>query len=163
MMFSHDGIKDSLTRLAAPPLFYEELRRELSRSARSGEVISIIRLVLPQEVRDHEGAESEDKSRYEVVILDFAETLTRVCRSEDLLARIGEREFLALVHGTESVATLLIARIAQGWSAASLTHDKKQGGRYPDFQSAHITIRSQEPALGLLNRLDRQPLAYLHL
>ena len=161
-MFSHDGIKDSLTRLAAPPLFYEELRRELSRSARSGDVFSLIRLVLLQEVHDHEGTENEDKSRYEVVILNFADTLTRVCRSEDLLARIGEREFLALVHGTESAATLLIARVAKGWLAASSINDKKRRGRYPDFQSAHITVRSQEPALGVLNRLDRQPLVYLH-
>jgi GGDEF domain-containing protein len=161
-MFSHDGIKDSLTRLAAPPLFYDGLRRELSRSARSGEVFSLIRFVLLQEVLGQDELKNEDKSRYEVEILNFADTLTRVCRSEDLLARIGEREFLALVHGNKSVATLLIARVAKGWLAASSINDEKRGGRYPDFQSAHITVRSQEPALGLLNRLDRQPLAYLH-
>ena len=161
-MFSHDGIKDSLTRLAAPPLFYEELRHELARSARSGEVFSLIRFVLLQEVRDHEGTGNEDKSRYEVEILNFADTLTRVCRSEDLLARIGEQEFLALVHGTKSVATLLIARVTKGWLATSSSNDKKRRGHYPDFQSAHITVRSQESALGLLNRLDRQPLACLY-
>jgi GGDEF domain-containing protein len=158
MMFSHDGLKDSLTRLAAPPLFYEELRRELSRSARNGEVFSLIRLVLLQEVLDPDGMESEDKSR----IVNFADTLTRVCRSEDLLARIGEREFLALVRGPASVATLLITRVATGWLAARLISDKKPGVPYPEFQTAHITVRPQEPALELLNRLDRQPLISLH-
>lgn len=28
MTFSHDGLRDSLTHLAAPPYFYENLRRE---------------------------------------------------------------------------------------------------------------------------------------
>ena len=48
-MFSHDGLKDVLTHVAAPPLFYEELRREVSRMERNGKRFGILRLVLAQQ------------------------------------------------------------------------------------------------------------------
>ena len=99
LIFSHDGIKDSLTQLAAPPLFYEELRRELSRFERSGNPFSLVRLVLLTETKNQYRQENNDVSIYEVEILNFAEILIRLSRSEDLCARIGERESAATTIG----------------------------------------------------------------
>lgn len=155
-MFSHDGIKDSFTRLAAPPLFYEELRRELSRFERSGDPFSLIRLVLLTGAKNQYRQESDEISRHEVEILNFTETLIRLSRSEDLCARIGEREFAVLLRGSESVAKNLIDRVTNEWLAAI---GMSVGDlAYPDFSSAHLSPQSGESALGLLNRLDRQPL-----
>ena len=158
LIFSHDGIKDSLTHLAAPPLFYEALRRELSRFERSGNPFSLVRLVLLTETKNQYRQENNDVSIYEVEILNFAEILIRLSRSEDLCARIGEREFAILLHGSESVAQNLIERVANKWLAAIAENVKERGRAYPDFLSAHLSSQSGENTLDLLNRLDRQPL-----
>lgn len=149
MMFSHDGLKDSLTHLAAPPLFYEELRRELSRAERSGQSFSLIRLVL-------QVGTSNQKSTYEVEILNFAETLTRLSRSEDLCARLGEREFVILLRGSEGVAMNFIERVTSKWIVA--IEENLGDATYPDVMSSHLMSRLGEGVLDLLNRLDRQTL-----
>lgn len=101
---------------------------------------------------------------YEVEILNFAQTLIRLSRSEDLCARIGEREFVILLRGSESVAKNLIERITNKWSAMVEAVVEDGGDVYPDFLSAHLSSQSGENALDLLNRLDHQPLtAYLGL
>lgn len=157
-MFSHDGVKDSLTRLAAPPRFYEELHREIARSNRSGERLSLIRLSLVPEMilqgEDREGSES----RYSLVLLNFSETLTRVCRSEDLLVRIGECEFVTLIRGGESVAVRVIERVAAEWLTENEAITRESGTQYLEFTSAYVTARTHENSLELLNRLDLQPL-----
>lgn len=160
-MFSHDGIKDSLTQLAAPPLFYEELRRDLSRMERSGDQFSLIRLVLLTGPSNQKREESKHISTYEVETLNFAETFTRLSRSEDLCARIGEREFAILLRGSESHAINFIERITRRWLVVIATSVEEGGIAYSDFLSAHLGTRSGEGALDLLNRLDRQPLIAL--
>ena len=162
MMFSHDGIMDSLTRLAAPPLFYEELHRELSRYERSGDPFSIIRLVLPSKANSHGTQRSSDVSTYEMEILNFSETLTRLSRREDMCARIGEREFAILLRGPERVAMNFIERVNSKWIVAIEASLADGGTAYLDFLSAHVVSQAGESALELLNRLDCQPLvAYL--
>jgi GGDEF domain-containing protein len=161
MRFSHDGIKDSLTRLAAPPFFYEQLRRELSRSERSNEPFSLIRIVLLSGEKTRDGSDSDDNSWYEIEILDFSETLTRLSRSEDLLARIGEREFVTLVRGNESAALRVIERFTNGWSADRAIISRNRNEPYPEFQCAHLLRKSHESALEFMNRLDHQPLMSL--
>jgi len=155
MMFSHDGIKDSLTQLAAPPFFYEEIRRELSRFERSHDPFSVIRFVLLSMANSH-GKQDDVISRYEVEVLNFAETLTRLSRSEDLCARIGEREFVILLRGSESVAMKFIERVTSTWIA--VIEANLGDVTYPDFLSAHLMSRLGEGVLDLLNRLDRQAL-----
>lgn len=46
MIFAHDGLHDSVTRLAAPPLFYESLKREISLVGRNGFELTLIRIIL---------------------------------------------------------------------------------------------------------------------
>jgi GGDEF domain-containing protein len=83
---SHDGRHDSLTNLLAPPLYYEEMARELARSQRSAIELCAIRLELPTTTKIDE-------------IVAFADVLSNSARAEDLIARIGEFEFALLVRG----------------------------------------------------------------
>ncbi len=137
-MFSHDGLKDVLTHLAAPPLFYEELRREVSRMERNGERFAILRLIL--EVEFHS----------DVHVLNFSEILVRASRGEELIARLGEYEFAILVRGNHLAAANLLDRI--------IGKAENQDPR-PRFQNSCISSQAGESALELLNRLDSVALA----
>jgi GGDEF domain-containing protein len=160
-MFSHDGLRDSLTRLAAPPRFYEDLCRELSRSARSGDSVSLIRFVLT--IADDIPAPhiGNVRSLHEIGILHFSETLIRLSRGEDLCARIGEYEFVILLRGSDSVARSFIERVMKNWLSAGEVTGLDRPSSYPDFSSSHLSSQVGENALDFLNRLDRRPLKAL--
>lgn len=95
---SHDGRHDSLTNLLAPPLYYQEMARELARFQRSAIELCAIRLELPATASVEE-------------IVAFADALSNNARAEDLIARIGQFEFALLVRGDLSVVEKFIARI----------------------------------------------------
>jgi GGDEF domain-containing protein len=123
---SHDGRHDSLTNLLAPPLFYEEMARELARFKRSAIELCAIRLELPVTTTIDE-------------IVAFADVLTNSARAEDLIARIGEFEFALLVRGDLSVIDKFIARID---IAIEISY-------------ACVAPKAGEITLELLNRLDQ--------
>jgi GGDEF domain-containing protein len=132
-VFTHDGLKDVLTHLAAPPLFYEELRREIARMERNGERFAILRLVLDLNFQK------------EVDVVNFSEAIVRATRGEELVARLGEFECAVLVRGNENAAENLLQRIALN---CTLQESALR------FTTSHISSRAGESALDLLNRLD---------
>lgn len=132
-MFSHDGLKDVLTHVAAPPLFYEELRREVSRMERNGKRFGILRLVLAQQ--NHSNAD----------VVNFSECIVRATRGEELVARLGDHEFAVLVRGDQYAIASLLERIL------ARTRDQNH---VPVFLSSYIDSHVGEGALDLLNRLD---------
>ena len=132
-MFSHDGLKDVLTHVAAPPLFYEELRREVSRMERNGKRFGILRLVLAQQ--NHSNAD----------VVNFSECIVRATRGEELVARLGDHEFAVLVRGDQYAIASLLERIL------ARTRDKNH---VPVFLSSYIDSHVGEGALDLLTRLD---------
>lgn len=95
---SHDGRHDSLTNLLAPPLYYQEMARELARFQRSAIELCAIRLELPATASVEE-------------IVAFADALSNNARAEDLIARTGQFEFALFVRGDLSVVEKFIARI----------------------------------------------------
>lgn len=123
---SHDGRHDSLTNLLAPPLYYEEMARELARLQRRYLELCAIRLEIPKTLSKSE-------------IVSFADALSNSARAEDLIARIGEFEFGILIRGDEKFVEKLIARI-----------DFKIEVKY-----ACTTAQVGEDTLDLLNRLDQ--------
>ena len=137
-MFSHDGLKDLLTHLAAPPLFYEELRREVSRMERNGERFTILRLIL------------ETDFHSDVDVLNFSEMLGRAARGEELIARLGEYEFAILVRGNSLAVANLLDRI---------TGKAQSQDPCPRFRNTSVSSQAGESALDLLNRLDSVALA----
>ena len=123
---SHDGRHDSLTNLLAPPLYYDEMARELARFKRSAIELCAIRLELPTTSTVDE-------------IVAFADVLSNSARAEDLIARIGEFEFALLVRGDLTVVEKFIARIDIDF----------------EISYACVAPKAGEVTLELLNRLDQ--------
>ena len=150
MTFSHDGLRDSLTHLAAPPYFYENLRRELGTADRNKSELSLIRFLISKNATGIQNTESEsesEQSQYEVAILSFAEILKASIRSEDLCARLGKLEFTLILKGSSNVAISLAERVLRSWMLEG-------------FRSHYsvLTVIHGESSLEILNRLDNQEL-----
>ncbi len=103
--FSHDGIHDTFTNLAAPNYFYEELNRLVARFERSQAVFRIINISF---VGVKNGHESE--------VLEMAALLRTLLRGEDLAARLGMYEFGLLINGSHYES--LSQRIENEWSTS---------------------------------------------
>jgi GGDEF domain-containing protein len=147
MTFSHDGLRDSLTHLAAPPYFYENLRRELGTAERNKSQLSLVRFLISKDEAGIKITESDIDSRYEVAILSFAEILKASIRSEDLCARLGQLEFTLILRGSSDVATSLAERVLRSWMFEGF------GCHY-----SVLTVNRGESSLEILNRLDNQEL-----
>ena len=142
MTFSHDGLRDSLTHLAAPPYFYENLRRDLATAERNKSRLTLIRFQIFPEIHF-----PVEESHYEVAILSFAELLKASCRAEDLCARLGRFEFTLILRADKEVAQSLTQRVLEQWSSE-------------DFicKSSFIAANLGESSLEILNRLDNEEL-----
>lgn len=150
MTFSHDGLRDSLTHLAAPPYFYENLRRELSIAERNKSRLSLVRFLISRNETGIRVAGSEIESAdsyYEVAILSFAQILKASIRSEDLCARLGQLEFTLILKGSSEIAGTLAERVLHSWMFEGF------GCHY-----SVLTVSSGESPLEILNRLDSQEL-----
>ena len=147
MTFSHDGLRDSLTHLAAPPYFYENLRKELGTAERNKSQLSLVRFLISKDEAGIKIKESDIDSRYEVAILSFAEILKASIRSEDLCARLGQLEFTLVIKASYDAATSLAQRVLAGWQMDSL-----------DCYYSVATAENSESSLEILNRLDNQEL-----
>jgi GGDEF domain-containing protein len=156
MNFAHDGLRDLLTHLAAPPYFYEHLRRELITADRNKTRLTLIRFQLfaePSEMDFLRGNSFEENSPrgtdslYEVAILSFAEFLKRVTRAEDLCARLGQLEFTLILKGAPEVGNHLSQRVVTGWRMESFS-----------CKSSLVSALHGESSLEILNRLDNQEL-----
>ena len=150
---SHDGLRDSLTHLASPGLFYEELRREISRARRSGELVSLARFVL--QVNPLESVELSP-SAFDIEVLSFSHTLTRLTRAEDICSRMGNLEFLVLLRGSDTVAAQLGERVAQTWIADLTKHAGSDYLCRVALENSHLQCDADETALEFLNRLDQK-------
>ncbi|MEY2841686.1 MAG: hypothetical protein RLY74_827 [Actinomycetota bacterium] len=139
MAFSHDGLRDSLTYLAAPPYFYENLRRDLATADRNKSHLALIKFELAPKI-------SVNESLYEAAILAFAEVLKRAIRAEDLCARLGQFEFTLIIKARFEIANAIAARIEKSWGEDNFS-----------CQSFLISAKGNESVLEILNRLDLAP------
>ena len=145
MTFSHDGLRDSLTHLAAPPYFYENLRRELATAERNHSHFTLIRFQL-HNIPNVDQTPDQD-SIYEVAILSFAEIIKSATRAEDLCARLGKGEFTLILKAPLEVGRSLSRRILQSWKSKEFS-----------CESAYVLSEVGESSLEILNRLDNQEL-----
>ena len=155
-MYSHDGIRDSLTHLAAPTLLYEELRRELARATRENRPVSLIRFLLVPGGLDLHDSEA-DYSEFEEEVVKFAHTLIHLSRGEDVCARMGELEFVCVLHGLEEACRKFISRICLTWRDAKSLPGPWQERNNLTLEVASLESKSRESALDFLNRLDLEP------
>jgi GGDEF domain-containing protein len=137
MNFKHDGLHDALTRLAAPPYFYESLRREIATVNRSGADLTAIRLIL-----------ESDAPIYDATIISFADLITNSFRFEDAKARLGIVEFGILIHGSEDLASQLCQRLVARWAIEGIPNS------VISYALAKYIVG--EEAIAFINRLDDQ-------
>jgi len=137
MNFEHDGLHDSLTRLAAPPYFYESLRREIAIANRTGADLTVIRLIL-----------ESDTPIYGATIISFADLITNSFRLEDSKARLGHFEFGVLINGGEELSSQLCERLVARWAI--------EGTPNTGISYAFAKYIEGEEAISLINRLDDQ-------
>ena len=131
--FSHDGIHDTFTNLAAPNYFYEELNRLVARFERSQAEFRIINISFV-----------DIKSGHESEVLEMAALLRTLLRGEDLAARLGMYEFGLLINGSHYES--LAQRIVEGWKICvdnKITLNFKIGEPQKGFST-----------LQLLNKMD---------
>lgn len=143
-MFSHDGLRDSLTHLAAPPYFYENLRRDLASAERNKSRVTLIRFQLLPNI-------PENDSQYEAAIIAFAELVKAATRSEDLCARLGRFEFTMIVKAPLKVAEAIAERVQGSWLESNFR-----------CQASLISTNGSESSLEILNRLDSAPVRKVH-
>jgi GGDEF domain-containing protein len=142
MTFAHDGLRDSLTHLAAPPYFYENLRRDLATAERNKSRLTLVKFILCETTGTH-----PSESHYESAVLSFAELLKSSIRSEDLCARLGLLEFTLILKSSSLVAVALAERILSGWELEGFS-----------CNFAILEVTPKESSLEILNRLDNQEL-----
>lgn len=142
MTFTHDGLHDSLTHLAAPPYFYENLRRDLATADREKSRLTLIRFVLEETSEN-----GENQSRYEVAVINFAEILKSLIRSEDLCARLGLLEFTLILKSSVAIGISLAERILHGLELDGF-----------ECSYSILEVSPKESSLEILNRLDNQEL-----
>lgn len=148
--YSHDGLRDALTQLAAPTLLYEELRREIARARRESRDLSLVRFVLtPVDVTASDFVEE---------IIAFAHDLTIFSRDEDICARMGEREFVCVLRGSEDAVGNYVHRIASSWRQTYESKDLATSDHCLKLCFSSLSSTVEENVLTLLNRLDSQPL-----
>ena len=97
MEFSNDGIRDSLTGVMAPQLFYESAERLISWSRRRDEATSIIVADISQLDEDS--------------VINLARGLAAELRGGDLLSRLGIWNLVFFIVGDERAAAQLIFRL----------------------------------------------------
>ena len=145
-LFSHDGIHDSQTHFAAPPFFYEQLRRQVALSARTTLSFSVIKISFEKNPMGTAGSTigAED-------VLRFSCELHSLARTEDCIGRTGINECLILITDGEVAARQLISRLD---SAPSLCLNNTL-----HISLSMVTSLCGESGLDLLNRLDTAALS----
>ena len=145
-LFSHDGIHDSQTHLAAPSFFYEQLRRDIAIAQRSKVNLSLIKIIFERNIVDglRISVNAED-------ILHFSFELRRLTRNSECIGRLGINECVILISEGEAAAKKMLSRLD---SASSLTVDNSL-----HISLSIITSLPGESGLEILNRLDLEPLS----
>jgi GGDEF domain-containing protein len=147
-LFSHDGIHDSQTHLAAPTYFYEQLKQEIALSDRTGEMFSLIRIIFNRS--NCKGESIEDKIGA-ADILYFSEALKDLTRKQDCVARVGVNECVILVRARKSNVESLLSRLL-------LSH-KLTVENSLQISCSTVEFSPGEKALTILNRLDAMNLS----
>jgi hypothetical protein len=82
---SFDNYRDSLTHHFSANVFYDALKREISFAKRESNLVGVVKFIVPTEATADQ-------------LLYFANELELAIRQHDLIARITEREFVALLR-----------------------------------------------------------------
>jgi GGDEF domain-containing protein len=142
-LFSHDGIHDSQTHLAAPSYFYKQLQQEIELSKRTGETFSLIRVIFKPAIAKGQLVEEKISA---AEILYFSEALKDLTRKQDCVARVGLNECIILIRAPASNVESLLSRLL---NSKNLTVQNSL-----KVSCSTVEYQVEEKALTILNRLD---------
>jgi diguanylate cyclase (GGDEF)-like protein len=102
-MASRDGLTGTYTRSA----YFDLAGKEIARTRRSGEPLSLLMLDLDnfKKINDRHGHPVGDR-----VLVDFVQKVNRVLRTQDIFGRYGGEEFSILLPNTPPVDAYRVAR-----------------------------------------------------
>jgi diguanylate cyclase (GGDEF)-like protein len=148
---------DGLTNIANRVTFTAALERELARSSRSGQPISLVILDLDEfkQVNDEHGHQAGDEALRRV-----AEALATACRDLDTAARYGGEEFVVILPdcGPErsvQVAERLRAAVAVAGASRSLTASAGVASYPTHGTDLETLVRAADDALLVSKRTGR--------
>jgi len=129
--FSNDGISDYLTGSPAPKIFFNNLAREIAKSKRKFQAISIITvrisppLVRPKNSTKIRREELLNKNKvFEIELIDIGKCLKAQMRSGDFYSRLAENGFWICIQGDRAEAEKASERFALHTSKVSDTRSK---------------------------------------
>lgn len=141
---------DSLTQIPNRRLFMEQLSRNLSTIADSGEPLSVLLLDVDEfkQINDQYGHDGGD-----VVLKALALTLNQQSRQQDLCARIGGEEFVLMMPGTDILAAKTLSeRLRAKVNELSIPFAETQ--IKVSFTGGVVQAKAGESTSNLLNRAD---------
>lgn len=148
---------DGLTKIANRTTFTAALERELARSTRSGQPISLVMVDLDQfkQVNDEHGHQAGDEA-----LRNVAEALSQACRDQDTAARYGGEEFVVILTdcGPErsvQVAERLRAAVAAAGAARALTASAGVASYPAHATNLETLVRAADDALLVSKRTGR--------
>ena len=148
---------DGLTKIANRTTFTAALERELARSTRSGQPISLVMVDLDQfkQVNDEHGHQAGDEA-----LRNVAEALSQACRDLDTAARYGGEEFVVILPdcGPErsvQVAERLRAAVAGAGAARALTASAGVASYPAHATDLQTLVRAADDALLVSKRTGR--------
>ena len=114
--FSNNGMSDSLTGVPAPKLFLDNLTREISKSKRKPQAISIITIkLLPAGVitgkKSKSNIESED-TKFQMLRLPMIKIIKSNMRSSDFYSRLAENGFWLCIQGDLVESEKIVLRLS---------------------------------------------------
>ncbi|MDQ2076347.1 diguanylate cyclase domain-containing protein [Marinimicrobium sp. ABcell2] len=146
---------DSLTQMANRHAFEQALAAEVNRCKADGRYhfgIMVLDINGLKPINDNHGHEAGDQ-----LIVAVARHLSKICRDEDLVARVGGDEFYILLRSAgEASARALERRLVATESALSLTLETDSGSfSHPITYSLGFATTEHTPIDELITRADQ--------
>ena len=114
--FSNNGMSDSLTGVPAPKLFLDNITREISKSKRKPQAISIITIkLLPAGVITGKKSKSNIESEvteFEKDLLAMSKIIKSNMRSSDFYSRLAENGFWLCIQGDLVESEKIVLRLS---------------------------------------------------
>ena len=148
---------DGLTKIANRTTFTAALERELARSTRNGQPISLVMFDLDEfkQVNDEHGHQAGDEA-----LRNVAQALALACRDLDTAARYGGEEFVVILPDcgpgrSVQVAERLRAAVASAGAARALTASAGVASFPANAIDLETLIRAADDALLVSKRTGR--------
>jgi GGDEF domain-containing protein len=113
--FSNNGVSDSLTGAPSPKLFIDNLTREISKSKRKPQSISIITVkLLPASALTKKKVKlnlESEVTEFEKDLLAMSKTIKSNMRSSDFYSRLAENGFWLCIQGDLSETEKTVLRM----------------------------------------------------